>query len=124
MQFQANVGEGTRSTIDITYKNITETITVNGTQKSSQSWSSYNGVNVKLGIFKMGDVNNTWFNGTPQSGKLYSCKIYKDDVLVRDMIPAKDEVGNAGLYDKVEGKFYYNVGTGSFGIPEVSLDKI
>lgn len=119
MQFQANVGEGTRSTIDITYKNITETITVNGTQKSSQSWSSYNGVNVKLGIFKMGDANNTWFNGAPQSGKLYSCKIYKDDVLVRDMIPAKDEVGNAGLYDKIEGKFYYNVGTGSFRIPGV-----
>ena len=114
MQFQANVGEGTRSTIDITYKNITETITVNGTQKSSQSWSSYSGANVKLGIFKMGDDNNTWFNGAPQSGKLYSCKIYKDDVLVRDMIPAKDEVGNAGLYDKIEGKFYYNAGTGVF----------
>ena len=114
MQFQANVGEGTRSTIDITYKNITETITVNGTQKSSQSWSSYSEANVKLGIFKMGDTNNTWFNGAPQSGKLYSCKIYKDDVLVRDMIPAKDEVGNAGLYDKIEGKFYYNAGTGVF----------
>ena len=114
MQFQANVGEGTRSTIDITYKNITETITVNGTQKSSQSWSWYSGANVKLGIFKMGDVNNTWFNGALQSGKLYSCKIYKDDVLVRDMIPAKDEVGNAGLYDKIEGKFYYNAGTGVF----------
>lgn len=119
MQFQASVGEGTRSTIDITYKNITETITVNGTQKSSQSWSSYSGANVKLGIFRMGDANNTWFNGTPQSGKLYSCKIYKDDVLVRDMIPAKDEVGNAGLYDKVEGKFYYNSGTGTFAIPGV-----
>ena len=125
MQFQANVGEGTRSTIDITYKNITETITVNGTQKSSQSWSSYSGANVKLGIFKMGDANNTWFNGAPQSGKLYSCKIYKDDVLVRDMIPAKDEVGNAGLYDKIEGKFYYNAGTGSFGIPGVrTIDSV
>ena len=125
MQFQANVGEGTRSTIDITYKNITETITVNGTQKSSQSWSSYSGANVKLGIFKMGDANNTWFNGAPQSGKLYSCKIYKDDVLMRDMIPAKDEVGNAGLYDKVEGKFYYNAGAGSFKIPGVrTIDSV
>lgn len=119
MQFQANVGGGTRSTIDITYKNITETITVNGTQKSSQSWSSYSGANVKLGIFKLGDVNNTWFNGTPQSGKLYSCKIYKDDVLVRDMIPAKDEVGNIGLYDEVGEKFYYNSGTGTFAISGV-----
>lgn len=55
--------------------------------------------------------------------KLYSCQIYDNGTLVRDFIPAKDEVGNAGLYDKVEGKFYYNAGTGSFGISEVSLDK-
>lgn len=55
--------------------------------------------------------------------KLYSCKIYENDVLMHDYIPAKDEWGKAGLYDKVEGKFYYNAGTGSFGISEVSLDK-
>lgn len=51
--------------------------------------------------------------------KLYSCKIYENDVLVRDYIPAKDEWGNAGLYDKVEEKFYYNAGTGVFDIPGV-----
>lgn len=55
--------------------------------------------------------------------KVYSCQIYIGDTLVRDFIAAKDELGNAGLYDKVEGKFYYNAGTGSFGISEVSLDK-
>ena len=55
--------------------------------------------------------------------KIYSCQIYIGDTLVRDFIAAKDEWGNAGLYDKVEGKFYYNAGTGSFGISEVSLDK-
>lgn len=49
--------------------------------------------------------------------KLYSCKIYENDVLVRDFIPAKDEWGNAGLWDDVEGKFYYNAGTGVFGRP-------
>ena len=46
--------------------------------------------------------------------KIYYCKIYDNDTLVRDMIPAKDEVGNAGLYDKIEGKLYYNAGTGVF----------
>ena len=46
--------------------------------------------------------------------KIYSCQIYIGDTLVRDFIAAKDEWGNAGLYDKVEGKFYYNAGTGVF----------
>lgn len=49
--------------------------------------------------------------------KVYSCQIYMGDTLVRDFIPAKDELGNLGLYDKVEGKFYYNAGTGVFEGP-------
>ena len=69
-----------------------------------------------------------WCHGGAQwfsrfSGRIYYCKITESGTLVRDFIPAKDEVGNVGLYDKVEGKFYYNAGTGSFGISEVSLDK-
>ena len=51
--------------------------------------------------------------------KVYSCQIYIGDTLVRDFIAAKDEWGNAGLYDKVEGKFYYNAGTGVFSVPNV-----
>lgn len=51
--------------------------------------------------------------------KIYYCKIYDNDTLVRDFVPAKDEWGNVGMYERVEGKFYYNGGTGSFGIPGV-----
>lgn len=51
--------------------------------------------------------------------KVYSCQIYMGDTLVRDFIPAKDELGNLGLYDKVEGKFYYNAGTGVFDGPGI-----
>lgn len=47
-------------------------------------------------------------------GKLYYCKIYDGDTLVRCFIPALDENGMACLYDKVEKKFYYNSGTGTF----------
>ena len=73
-----------------------------------------------LFLFASNDSGSAAYFST---GKLYSCAIYDNGTLVRDFIPAKDEVGNAGLYDKVEGKFYYNAGTGSFGISEVSLDK-
>lgn len=59
-------------------------------------------------------INNA---GTPSGGasaKLYSFKIYDNDVLVRDFIPTLDDNGVACLYDKVEGKHYYNAGSGSF----------
>ncbi len=45
---------------------------------------------------------------------LYSCKIYDNDVLVRDFIPVIDSYNVACLYDKVERKYYYNKGTGTF----------
>lgn len=46
---------------------------------------------------------------------LYYCKIWDGDTLVRDFIPCRrisDSV--VGLYDKVNGVFYENKGTGEF----------
>lgn len=47
-------------------------------------------------------------------GKLYSCQIYDAGVLIRDFVPCLNESGVAGLWDKVNGVFYGNAGTGSF----------
>ena len=47
--------------------------------------------------------------------KMYSCKIYDNDVLVRDFIPAKHNSGNVvGMYDLVTNYFFINAGNGSF----------
>ena len=54
-------------------------------------------------------------NNQKISAKLYSFQMTKDDYLVRDMVPCyrkSDKV--IGLYDRVEGKFYTNDGTGTF----------
>ena len=53
------------------------------------------------------------FLGAP-SVKIYSAKIYDNDVLVRDFIPVLDKNGTPCMFDKVEKKFYYNQGTGQF----------
>ena len=53
-------------------------------------------------------------DGRKISGKLYSCKIYDNDVLVRDFVPCKNPSGVIGLYDVVNGVFYQNAGTGEF----------
>ena len=51
---------------------------------------------------------------TPHNARLYHMKIWKNDVLVRDMVPALDKDNTPCLYDKVERIFYYNQGTGDF----------
>jgi competence protein ComGC len=49
------------------------------------------------------------------TGKIYSVKIWDDNTLVRNMIPAKRNSDNEiGLYDEVNDKFYTNSGTGKF----------
>ena len=50
----------------------------------------------------------------PASAKIYSFKVYKNNVLIRDFIPVR--VGTVGyLYDRVSGKLFGNAGTGAFG---------
>jgi hypothetical protein len=47
--------------------------------------------------------------------KLYSCKMWNGDNLVRYFVPAvRNEDGVPGLYDIVSGTFFVNAGTGSF----------
>ena len=63
-------------------------------------------------------IKTTGMNGGelyPSYLRLWSLKIYDNNTLIRDLVPVirkKDQV--AGLYDKVEGKFYTNKGTGAF----------
>ena len=56
------------------------------------------------------------------SAKLYSCKIYDNGTLVRDLVPCyRKSDGKAGLYDFANSVFYTNAGTGDFvyEVPEV-----
>lgn len=47
--------------------------------------------------------------------KMYYCKMYDDQTLIRDFIPVKRNSDNVlGMYDLVNDVFYINSGTGSF----------
>ena len=48
------------------------------------------------------------------SFKLHYCKIYDNGVIVRDFIPVLDDNDVPCLYEKLEQKFYYNKGNGTF----------
>ena len=115
LQFQAKIGNNKKSKIDIKYINKIETIFVDNQQVSSTDWStSYNGTNVKLGIFKLGDTNNTWYSQAGQSGKLYSCKILNNNNLIRNFIPCKNTSGIAGLWDTINKQFYASASIADF----------
>ena len=124
LKFSSNgVNTGTGATGTLTgndtiicdYRNKTETLKLNEKTISSRSWESYNGADVKIGIFKLGGANDSWYNNNAgPKGKLKSYQLYKDDELVRDYIPVIDKNGVACLYDKVTGEFAYNQGTGDF----------
>lgn len=46
--------------------------------------------------------------------KIYSCQIYDNDVLVRNLIPCIDPSGEIGMLDTVNGVFYASAGTDVF----------
>ena len=47
-------------------------------------------------------------------GKIYMCKIWDNNSLVRDFIPVLDSNNVPCMYDKVTRQFFYNQGTGQF----------
>ena len=47
-------------------------------------------------------------------GAIYNCKIYDDNVLVRDFLPCINPDGDSGLFDIINQGFYGNSGTGAF----------
>lgn len=119
LQFNSSISQNKRTTFRVVYNgsNHVEDIYVNGTLNSSDDWTDqYNGTDVKIGIFRLGNANNEWWTGGGnQNGKVYSAKIYKNGTLVRDYIPVyRKSDKEIGMYDKVNGKFYENAGSGDF----------
>ena len=64
---------------------------------------------VPMLLFKVQNVG-----GEGLKGKVYSCKIYHQDSLVRDFVPCLDANGKPCMYDFVSQKPFYNKGNGSF----------
>ena len=53
-------------------------------------------------------------NSNGLRSRIYSFKIYDNNVLIRDLVPAKDEDGVVCMYDKVTRKLFYNTGSGTY----------
>jgi hypothetical protein len=59
-------------------------------------------------------VNQSGATQNTASFRLYSCRIYDNNVLVRDYLPCRNPENEVGLYDTVTEEFYGNAGEGAF----------
>lgn len=46
--------------------------------------------------------------------RIYSCQVYDNGTLIRDLVPCINSDGEAGMWDKLNGVFYGNAGSGEF----------
>ena len=88
-------------------------ITINGIKKTNVFAARTFTAPYSLPIFALRS-SDAFPKGGSFQGKFYYFQIYDNDVLVRDFIPVLDANGTPYMFDKVEGKFYYNTGTGDF----------
>lgn len=80
---------------------------IDGTQKANLA---RNQTSTKLWLF------DNYAHTEHAIGRLYYCKIWNGNTLVRDFIPVKNLLNNTVcLYDKISKQFFTNLGTGTFG---------
>lgn len=93
-------------------KNVTS-ITVDGETISHTYTDTTFSANYNIYLFgcnNAGSVMSQYIGGT-----IYYCKMYDNDVLVRDYVPCyRNSDNEVGLYDLVNGVFYTNAGTSTF----------
>lgn len=64
-----------------------------------------------LGLFNAPSIRN-FMAGETFRGNIYSCQIYDNDVLIRDLVPCvRDSDSKSGMYDLVNDVFYTAVNT-------------
>lgn len=89
-------------------KNVTS---VNGVITSNVSYASFQ---CSGNMYLFGLNLNGSLSATQGSRRIYTCKIYDNDTLIRDFIPCKNPDGVIGMYDIVNSQFYQNSGPDEF----------
>ena len=92
---------------------------VNGTKVASLGNFSHNQKNPILIFGRSVYSSNGEQSSFPQYNtacliKFYGCKIWNNEILIRDFYPAKDFNGKICLYEAVNKKFYYDINNSLF----------
>ena len=91
-------------------------ITVNGDSANFTPVSDFETpLNVRIFNIANGSTSSSGTGNRILIGKVYSFKLYKSNIIIRNMIPSKRKSDNViGMYDMVSRQFFTNSGTGSF----------
>ena len=108
-----------RHTITIDLSDMTNIVNIDGT-----NYGTFTGTQAtdskSIYLWNMFD---SWgaLGNSGGTAKIYSFKIYENNVLTMDLIPVLDKNDIPCMYDKVSQQFFYNQGTGTFsyGIEEL-----
>lgn len=84
-------------------------ITINGHVQTYPTTTFQSNYNIALFALNNGGAIEGY-----GSSRIYSCKIYDNEFLVRNFVPCKNVQDEVGLYDFVTETFYVNKGTGVF----------
>ena len=105
----SNVGSALQANVDYQISSSGNKVTINGNEYSNLSSGNF----ITAQNLILFNITGGTYTGLPM--RLYSFKLYDNNVLVRNFVPCYRRADNAiGLYDTVDGKFYTNEGTGSF----------
>ena len=69
-------------------------------------------------------ISGSPFTQTKFTGRIYYCKIWNNDTLVCDFIPALDTTNTPCMYDTVTQTAFYNQGTGQFTYGSIVPNKV
>ena len=107
-----NVAVSLNNKVTITCEN--NIVTVGTTTRTGNVTKGTNYLDYSMFIGNHNEAGSPFVQGV--YAKWYSFKIYDNNTLVRDYIPAIDSNGTVCLYDKVSETYFYNKGTGSFTV--------
>lgn len=74
-------------------------------------------------LYLMAAMEYTGVDGRNVKGDFKASKVYDNGVLIRDYISVIDKNGVVCAYEKVEGKYYYNAGSGAFVAGPVAIPR-
>lgn len=106
--------------------NVKRSISLSFTASNRKAVLTFDGATAKSGTVTAGtislknttrmflDARATNLSYIQYPLRIYNAQIKQNGELVRDFIPVIDKEGVACMYDKVNGEFYYNKGTGEF----------
>lgn len=94
---------------------------VDGSEKMSFTTTSFTGT-YSLWLFGVNNAGS--LHNQVRAQRVYKCKIWDNNTLVRDFIPCLDTTNTPCMYDTVTQTAFYNHGTGAFNYGNILPNKI